>query len=351
MHYASSKDQTQAKRQNTGRGNQASSRHGDLKRQVAGLGYAGAAQALSPRNGNPLRPVQKKGQQGAASVGYEHGARMLPPSTQGAASHNAVQLKTNGQREGTEADKGTKSLHSQCWDLAFKCEKMGIKVEPETDANGSGVWVWRSSGKVQSRWSSEEFVRVAPNILKGAGGTWTGAQIVDVVNRYIQWAATNYILPSEKELIGWNRKGERWPKAWNKNDPDPNWMLQAYMDAAKNVGPGLRLMAAIMGYTVTIMAVPNLWAVALYSADAVATGLAAGHLAMRLSIHGAQLTGAFSARVSIGALGPNQLKYFTAFILKNEDILHRFCNSKGGGIPFQIRMDAIEIIRSTVGRS
>jgi len=260
-------------------------------------------------------------------------------------------LKTNGQREGTETDQGTKSLHSQCWDLALKCEKMGIKVEPETDANGSGVWVWRSSGKVQSRWSSEEFVRVAPNILKGSGGTWTGAQIVGVVNRYIQWAATNYVLPSEKELVGWNRKGERWPQAWNKNDPDPNWMLQAYMDAAKNVGPGLRLMAAIMGYTVTIMAMPNLWAVALYSADAVAIGLAAGNLAMRLSIHGAAWAGAFSAQGSIGALGPNQLKYFIGFILKNEDNLHRFCNSKGGGIPFQIRMDAIEIIRSTVGRS
>jgi len=56
MQYAGTQNQTQAKRPNSGRDNRGPSRYTNGKNHLRGMNYADGAQALSPRNGNPLSP-------------------------------------------------------------------------------------------------------------------------------------------------------------------------------------------------------------------------------------------------------------------------------------------------------
>ena len=86
MHYASTHQQTQTQRRHHGRDNHHSSRRHGLKHQAAGRGYAAAAHALSPRNGNPLSPKN-------ALPGSPQSLTMAPmPTTQ-------EQQRTTDQRD------------------------------------------------------------------------------------------------------------------------------------------------------------------------------------------------------------------------------------------------------------
>ncbi len=107
MHYASSQNETQAQRQHHSRDNHHPSRRDGLKRQAAGRGYAAAAHALSPRNGNPLSPknnslspVQKKEAPNQAGGPTTHNTPQAPPQNQ-ADPVNVSLLSPHIDKEGT----------------------------------------------------------------------------------------------------------------------------------------------------------------------------------------------------------------------------------------------------------
>jgi len=249
-----------------------------------------------------------------------------------------------------EKEDGGVPHHQECWDLAHKCDVMGVEIRPVRESSGQVLWAWTNVQNETTRWTPEEFLKYGRNILNASGGTWSANDLAGVVNRYSQWAAENYILPREEEFEKWNRNGSRWPRAWNKSDSDPNWVVQSYIDAGKNVGPGARQMASIMGYVLLLIASAEFGATMIYSGSVFQKALSGLNLASKLGIKGADLGGAFSASISSGAMGPNQSKYFKRWIVSNEEVMHRYFNTLGGGMPYEVRMDILEILRSDLIR-
>ena len=88
----------------------------------------------------------------------------------------------------------------------------------------------------------------------------------------------------------------------------------------------------------------------IYSGSVFQKALSGLNLASKLGIKGADLGGAFSASISSGAMGPNQSKYFKRWIVSNEEVMHRYFNTLGGGMPYEVRMDILEILRSDLIR-